>query len=336
MTEYGNCMEAGSHLLGHRLLLISCVTAGAETFSRGMTAEEHIVAMPLTFHSTQLNKVGPDEPLLSTAEFSVEPTYRQSLCQTPAPDLTHAAQIEAAQDAAIMDREEFISSRLAEAAAAAVTKRKKSNWSAQAAAAVGSSPEGIRSGKLAAHEPAFLGTMRVLTAAGPSSRPQLFTMPPGSPTSTSSTVSHSTSCPDGGSDCSSEASSAESSPRELTYSLNARMGALPHLGAPEPSALEMASTNGVSMGGPGPRLPKPWMVGRPNGGLSHGHADVSAPACDTDWDSDKDEEDTVPLEAAVEACIVRRVLSQYACTGSACLRCAHSSPFDLLAGIGCR
>jgi len=105
------------------------------------------------------------------------------------------------------------------------------------------------------------------------------------------------------------------------------MGALPDLGTPQPSALEMGSASGITLGGHrGPRLPKPWLTCHQNGnGLSHGHMGAGV-ECDTgsELDYDSDEEETVPLAAAIEACVVRRVLSQYACTSAACLRCAWS------------
>lgn len=239
------------------------------------------------------------------------------------------------QEAAMMEREEFVEAELAKAAAAAAAAKKELVHQRGQAAAVGPSPQCSHGSKTAAHEPAFLGTMRVLTAGGPT-RPQLSPcLPPAaSPTSPISNTNSSSSSSSGparneagsnGTDCDGdEASSAESTPRAVINALGARMGVLPNLGAPQPSALEMASANGFSMSAhTGPRLPKPWLLSgrQPNGRASFG----GATACDPCWgalDEDEDEEETVPLEAAVEACVVRRMLSQYACTGSACIRCA--------------
>ena len=230
----------------------------------------------------------------------------------------------------MLEREEFVESELARAAAA---KREAANQRGQAAV-VGPSPEHNHGSKSAAHEPAFLGTMRMLTAGGPT-RPHLSPcLPPAvSPTSPISNTASSGSSSGpagmeaGSSGATSEASSAESTPRTATNPTGARMWLLPHLGAPHPSALEMASANGFAMSAHnGPRLPKPWMLSgrQPNGRASSGGAAASDPCWgDLGEDEDEDEEETVPLEAAVEACVVRRMLSQYACTGSACIRCGR-------------
>ncbi|BDA47345.1 probable gamma-tubulin complex component 6 at C-terminar half [Coccomyxa sp. Obi] len=283
--------------------------SGSETpQSRGLTVEEDAGPVHLTFHRAELNK------------------------------------IVVTQEAAMLEREEFVEAELAAAAAAAAAKRETAHQSGQGAAA-GPSPEHSRGGKFAAHEPAFLGTMRVLTAGSPT-RPHLSPcLPPAvSPTSPISNTnsSGSSSGParnearsSSADSDSNEASSTESTPRAATNPLGARMGVLPNLGAPQPSALDMVSANGFSKSAHnGPRLPKPWMLSgrQPNGRASFG----GSATCDPCWDVDEDEDDeeAVPLEAAVEACVVRRMLSQYACTGSACIRCLEQMGLeDMLAAL---
>lgn len=213
-----------------------------------------------------------------------------------------------------MEREEFVATQLAEAAAA---KEKQANMtSTRGSGPAGGSQYDCKCAS-AAHEPAFLGTMRALTAGNPS-KPQLTSpMPPPDRSTSIDTASSSSS------DTSSDAGSAECSPRGPLHTLNVRMGALPDLGGPQPSALEMGSASSITLGGHrGPRLPKPWLIHTGNS-LAHGHMGAGV-ECDagSEPDYDSDEEETVPLAAAIEACVVRRVLSQYACTSSACLRWA--------------
>lgn len=114
----------------------------------------------------------------------------------------------------------------------------------------------------------------------------------------------------GASTDSSAHSSAQSSPRTVVpVRLPCRAAKLPDVGEPLPSPHDMATSLEDLMHDHRTAALVAW--GAPPADISSSGGAVNEDGCDYSL---------VPLAVAIEACVVRRALSQYACTSSACMR----------------